>query len=196
MAGVAVYILVDVVLQLLPPHYSVISDAESNLAVGPFGWIMNLNFLGRAVTTLCAIAAINRVAPVSRLRDTGVVLMFLGGLCSAVLAFFPADVDTGSTGTATVIGTVHLCVAALGFLAALAGIIVLTRWIRLGPELAKAYPGALAFAAIAAFGLASLGMTTLMWPSLLGLAERICLAGILGWVMVVCADIRRLNPRG
>ncbi|QXQ10308.1 hypothetical protein [Paeniglutamicibacter sp. Y32M11] len=29
MAGVAVYILVDVMLQFLPPQYSVISDAES-----------------------------------------------------------------------------------------------------------------------------------------------------------------------
>lgn len=196
MAGVALYILVDVVLQLLPPHYSVISDAESNLAVGPFGWIMNVNFCGRALTTLCAIAAINRVGPASALRGVGVALMFVGGLCSAVLAFFPADVEAGSTGSATVLGTVHLYVAAVGFLAALAGILVLTGWIRLEPSLAKVFPAALACAVVAALGLASLGMTTLSWPFLLGLAERICLVGILGWVMVVCASIRSLGQRG
>ena len=195
MVGVIVYVLVDVVLQVLPPHYSVISDAESNLAVGPYGWIMNVNFLGRAITTLCAMAAIMRAGPVSSLRRTGVFLMFVGGLCSAVLAFFPADVDPGSTAVATAVGTVHLYVAGIGFLAALAGILVLTHWIRVAPELTKVFGAALALAAVAALGLAFLGATTIIWPGLLGLAERICLAGVLGWVMVVCAAIRSLDRR-
>ncbi|WP_411732837.1 DUF998 domain-containing protein [Paeniglutamicibacter sp.] len=196
MAGVALYVLVDVVLQFLPPHYSVVSDAESNLAVGPFGWIMNLNFLGRAVTTLCAIVAINRVDQVSGFRRTGVLLMAAGGLCSAVLAFFPTDVDAGSgLHAATTEGTVHLYVAGGGFLAALAGILVLTRWMRSAPELANAYPAAFILAAVTAVGLASLGLTAAVGPDLLGLAERVCLAGVLGWVLVVCRAIRRLPLR-
>ena len=196
MAGVVIYILVDVVLQFLPPHYSVISDAESNLAVGPFGWIMNLNFLGRAVTSLCAIVAINGIDQVSGLRRTGVLLMAAGGLCSAALAFFPTDVDTGpGLVAATTAGTVHLYVAGGGFLAALAGILVLTRWMRSVPELAKAYPAAFTFAAITAFGLASLGLAAGLGSDLLGLAERVCLAGVLGWVLVVCNAIRRLSRR-
>ena len=192
-AGVGGYVLVDVALQFLPPHYSVISDAESNLAVGPFGWIMNVNFLGRTVTTCCAVAAINRVGWPSRLRRTGTVLMSIGGLSSAVLAFFPTDVGPGP---ATAVGTVHLFVAGSGFLAALAGILVLTRWVRRSTELAKAYPAALTLAVIASFGLASLGLTTVLKPELLGLAERVCLAGVLGWAMAVCAAIRGLDrPR-
>ena len=195
MAGVAIYVLVDVVLQFLPPHYSVVSDAESNLAVGPFGWIMNLNFLGRAVTTLCAIAAINRVGPVTGLRRTGAVLMAAGGLCSAILAFFPTDVAEGpGIPAATTVGIVHLYVAGLGFLAALAGILTLTRWMRSCTELATAYPAAFTLAAITAVGLASLGLTAAIGPDLLGLAERVCLAGVLGWVLLVCAAIRKL-PR-
>lgn len=197
MAGVAVYVGIDVVLQFLPPHYNVVSDAESKLAVGPFGWIMNLNFLGRAVTTGCAIAAINRTGPVSRLRRTGAALMAAGGLCSAVLAFFPTDVEAGAgLAAATAVGTVHLYVAGLGFLAALAGILVLTRWARGDPELAAAHPAAFAFAAIAAAGLASLFLTAAIKPDVLGLAERICLAGVLGWVLVVCTAIRRLPRQG
>ncbi|MDQ0092831.1 DUF998 domain-containing protein [Paeniglutamicibacter psychrophenolicus] len=193
MAGVAVYVLVDVVLQFLPPHYSVVSDAESNLAVGPFGWIMNLNFLGRAVTTLCAIVAINRIDQVSGLRRAGVLLMAAGGLCSAALAFFPTDVDAGSgLHAVTTAGAVHLYVAGAGFLAALAGIFVLTRWMRSAPGLEKAYPAALILAAVAAVGLASLGLAAAVGQDLLGLAERVCLAGVLGWVLVVCWAIRRL----
>ncbi|MFJ6417718.1 DUF998 domain-containing protein [Paeniglutamicibacter sp. NPDC091659] len=194
MTGVAIYVLVDVVLQFLPPYYSVISDAESNLAVGPFGWIMNLNFIGRAITTLCAIAAINGVGPATGLRRTGALLMAAGGLCSAILAFFPTDVADAGILAATTVGIVHLFVAGLGFLAALAGILVLTRWIRSSPELANAYPAALTLTAIATVGLASLGLAAAIGPDLLGLAERVCLAGVLGWVLVVCATIRRL-PR-
>lgn len=192
MAGVGVYVGVDAVLQSLPPHYSVVSDAESNLAVGPFGWVMNLNFLGRAVTTFCAVAAINRTGPASRPRRAGAALMAAGGLSSAVLAFFPTDVDTGSGLATTAVGAVHLGVASVGFLAAMAGILVVTRWMGGSPELAAAHPQAATLAAIAAAGLASLALTTAVAPDLLGLAERICLAGVLGWVLVVCAAIRRL----
>lgn len=195
MAGVAVYVVVDVVLQFLPPHYSVLSDAESNLAVGPFGWIMNLNFLGRALTTWCAIAAVTRIPPASAPRRAGVALLAVGGLCSAVLAFFPTDVGAGSPRASTMTGAVHLYVAGVGFVAALAGILVLTRWLRAAPQLKAAYRAAFSLAAITAVGLASLGLTAALGENLLGLAERICLAGVLGWVLVVCGAIRRL-PRG
>lgn len=196
MAGIVLYVLVDVVLQFLPPHYSVISDAESNLAVGPFGWIMNLNFLGRTVTTVCALVAINLIGSDTMPRRTGTWLMLAGGLSSAILAFFPTDVENGDgILEVTTVGTVHLYVAAGGFLAALAGIWVLTRWIRSSHELANAYPAALAFTVIAGAGLASLILTTIMTPELLGLAERICLAGLLGWVLAVCAAIRKLPLR-
>ena len=153
---------------------------------------MNVNFLGRAVTTFCAVAAINRVGWPSNLRRAGTVLMSVGGLCSAVLAFFPTDVGPGP---ATAVGAVHLFVAGSGFLAALAGILVLTRWIRLSAELTKAFPAALTLATIAAVGLASLGLTTVLRPDLLGLAERICLAGVLGWAMAVCMAIKGLDRR-
>lgn len=192
MVGVVVYVVVDVVLQFLPPHYSVLADAESNLAVGPFGWIMNLNFLGRAVTTGCAIAAVARIRPASSLRRSGVALLAVGALCSAALAFFPTDVGAGSARASTRAGAVHLYVAGVGFVAALAGILVLTRWLRSAPELGAAYRAARPLAATTAVGLASLGLAAAGGPDLLGLAERICLAGVLGWVLVVCGAIRRL----
>jgi MFS family permease len=199
MAGVASYIAIDVVLQFLPPHYSVLHDAESNLAVGPFGWIMNLNFLGRGVTTLCAIAAINRVGHASGLRRGGVFLLAVGGVCSAILAFFPTDVVPGSGLVAvTTAGTVHLFVAGLGFLAALAGILLLTGWMRTVRELQGTYRAALTLAIITALGLVLLGLSATLGSAFLGLAERVCLLGVLGWVVVICRAIlympRRSGP--
>ncbi|NMR30449.1 DUF998 domain-containing protein [Crystallibacter degradans] len=197
MAGAVIYAVVDVVLHLLPPHYNPISDAESNLAVGPFGWIMNLNFLGRAVMTFCVIAAISRTGPATGLRRTGSWLLGIGGVCSGVLAFFSADVlAAGASGlrVSTTEGTIHLYVAAFGFLAALAAFVLLTLWIRTSTNLRNAYPAALAFTLLAGAGLASLGLAIGFAPELLGLAERICLVGILGWAFAVAAAIRRSDP--
>lgn len=209
MAGVVIYVGVDILLQRLPPHYSAIREAESNLAVGPYGWIMNVNFLGRAATTLCVVQAVARTGTASRSRTAGAALLGIGGACSAVLAFFPtdieaADVPLGALGTAhsstagtvlavdTAAGTVHVVVAAAGFLTALAGIGVLTVWLRRCPRLRGTARLSTVFAAITATGLISLGLTLRFIPAFLGLAERIALAGILGWAYAVSAGIRSL----
>jgi Protein of unknown function (DUF998) len=192
MIGVVVYALVVGVLQLLPPHYDPILEAESNLAVGPFGWIMNLNFLGRTVTTVFAMLAISLVGPATRLRRFGLIAFGIGGASSAVLAFFAADVETASGTTAhTPNGLAHLLVATTGFAAALLGILLLTAWLRHQSQLRQAFRLALVFAVIADCGALWLAVSaTVAWGPL-GLAERLCLAGVLGWTFFVCAGIRR-----
>jgi hypothetical membrane protein len=37
--GIAVYVVLNVIAQLLPPHYSPLRQAMSDLAVGPYGWL-------------------------------------------------------------------------------------------------------------------------------------------------------------
>jgi hypothetical protein len=46
------------------------------------------------------------------------------------------------------------------------------------------------FLGVASVGLVFLGLTVVAIPNLLGLAERVCLAGILGWVFVVARNLR------
>jgi hypothetical membrane protein len=164
MAGVIAYVIVDVVLQFPPPHYSVVRDAENNLAVGPYGWIMNLNFLGRAATTACVVLGIRWVGHPERRRTAGLSLLAAGGAASAVLAFFPTDV-------------------AAGVLPGRAG---------QAPYRVDTRRAVIGCVVLAAVGLRALGLSLTVTPGILGLAERICLAGILGWTFVVCAGIRRL----
>jgi len=192
--GAVLYIVVDIVLQLLPPHYSVVSEAESNLAVGSFGWIMNLNFVARGVVTGCAVWALARFGPRSRLRQFGLGLMLLAGVCSAALAFLPTDIppaDTPGLAPTTALGTAHLVVAATGFVTALVAFVLLTVWLRHNERLRPAYPAAAFCVALAALGLLSLGLASAVAPGVLGLAERLALAGVLGWVIAVAALIRR-----
>lgn len=212
MIGVVVYVLVDCVLQVLPPHYDPIREAESNLAVGPYGWIMNLNFLGRAATTLCAVNALRRLGSPSQLRLAGLILLVCGGAASAVLAFFATDVDVvpGSAADSyTVTGIVHLIVAGAGFIAALGAVVVLTVWLRRTRALRIPLPAgpaagrtntpattlATAFAVLTVGGGLWLAAAATVAPGTLGIAERVCLVGILGWTFVVCAGIRQRDAR-
>ena len=193
MVGIVVYVVVDIVLQLLPPHYSVIADAESNLGVGPFGWVMSLNFLGRAVTSIALGGALLLSIRHSIRRNLGLTLFVTAGSCSAVLAFFPTDIaPTGATRVAptTVQGAVHLVAASTGFVLALVGCWLLTLELREAPVgTASLRPTAL-FLGIASVGLLFLAVTIVALPAILGLAERICLVGILGWAFATARQLR------
>ena len=190
MALVLLYVLIDVVLQFLPPHYSVVSDAESNLAVGPFGGVMNLNFLARAVMSGCVVVAVALTAPASRLRTAGSVLLALAGLCSAALVFFPTDVNPpGEFGMTprTTVGLVHVVIATSGFLAVLLAMALLTRWI----GRPRAVQGVFVVALV---GLGMLAVSLVVFPQVVGLTERLCLVGILGWTIAFCWRLRGLSP--
>jgi len=193
MALVGAYVAIDVVLQLLPPHYSPVADAESNLAVGPFGWVMNLNFLARAAMTFCVLVVVAHVGPNTVMRRLGSLLLALAGLCSAALVFFPTDVNApGEFGIAptTTVGAVHVAFATTGFLLALAAMTLLTIWMRGVPSLARVRRAAAVMLGVAVAGLVSLAVSIAWVPSVLGLTERLCLLGILGWAFVVCLSGR------
>lgn len=59
-AGVAVYVAIDVALAFLRPDYSLLHNAESDYGVGPWSWLMDVNFLLRCLTTLAIVAAMAR----------------------------------------------------------------------------------------------------------------------------------------
>jgi hypothetical membrane protein len=188
MIGVIIYDVVDVVLQFLPPHYSPISQAESDLAVGPFGLVMSVNFFGRGITSGALLAAILATAPRTRARATGVALLAIAGLCSALIAFFPTDIPThGGVAPSTVSGIVHVVGATSGFVLALAALWVFRFWRPAKRKSADVFLG------IASAGIVFLGFSILARPEVLGLAERICLIGILGWVFVIALHLRTLT---
>ncbi|WP_187270709.1 DUF998 domain-containing protein [Lacisediminihabitans profunda] len=188
MALVVLYVLVDIVLQLLPPHYSVVTDAESDLAVGPFGWAMQVNFVARAVMSGCVVVVVTLGTPDTWLRRTGSALLAVAGLCSAALALLPTDVNAaGEYGMTphTAVGFAHVVFATSGFLAVIAAMAVLTRG-------AGRQRAVLALFLVALAGLVLLALSLTLAPQAVGLAERLCLGGILGWAFALCGTLR--NP--
>lgn len=124
LAGVLLYVVLDIVVQSLPPHYSPLSQAESDLAVGPYGYIMTVNFLNRGILSLEFLFALLgslslKGADLSKFR-TAKYLFGTWAVGAILLAVFPTDVP------ATPIswhGAIHLVVAILAFLGGAFGVL-------------------------------------------------------------------------
>jgi len=119
LAGICAYVILDAIVQILPPHYSPVSQAESDLAVGPYGIIMAVNFLNRGLLSAEFIAGFAGYArsvgeDVRRYR-IGVILIGVWSIGSFLLAFFPTDVPPADV---TWHGALHLLLALAAFFGA------------------------------------------------------------------------------
>lgn len=195
MIGVAVYIVLDVIAQLLPPHYSVLHQPESDLGVGPYSAVMNTNFVVRGLTALTTTALI-----MSRPKDPrqrlGALLVATWGICSGLLSVFHTDVTNGAilSSSPTTHGTVHLTLAFGGFFAGSIGIALLGAepFRRLHHTWPMTYAPVLLLVVFVAAA-----FTT----DLFGLFERLFIASMLLWTTAVAANLiltttHRIDPRG
>jgi Protein of unknown function (DUF998) len=129
-------------------------------------------------------------------KTVGLALFAVAGFCSALIAFFATDIARGGEAT-TVHGTIHVAGASTGFVFALAAFWVLQ--FRLPhfqrpqlrrPQFWRQRIASTIFLGVATVGLVFLGATMIWFPDVFGLAERICLAGILGWVFTTGLSVR------
>jgi hypothetical membrane protein len=113
---IILYVVLDAIAQVLPPHYSPISQAESLLAVGPYGYIMTVNFLIRGLFSLLFVYALIQILTVLgenwRSYKWGLYALGVWGIGALLLAGFPA---TGRTiGIHTIIAIIVFIAAPLG----------------------------------------------------------------------------------
>lgn len=191
--GIALYVVLDVVAQLLPPHYSPISQAESDLGVGPYGWVMNVNFLLRGALSLAFVYALYRAWPSGNRPRAGLVLIAAWAVGAFVLAVNPADVS----GPATVHGTIHLVTAFLAFFFVAVGALLVSFDMPAGWPWGEIRPAAkvlviLSFAALLLLFLGS-GIPRIE-SHYFGLLERVFLGLALLWMLVVSLQLLRLGP--
>ncbi|NVM97723.1 DUF998 domain-containing protein [Arthrobacter sp. SDTb3-6] len=86
LAGAVAYLIMDVIAQALPPPYGPIRQAESNLGVVPFGWVMDANFILRGLLTGCALLALRRGMPRSAGGTAGLALVAFVCAAAGILA--------------------------------------------------------------------------------------------------------------
>lgn len=186
-AGIVLYAVLDALAQSLPPHYSPISQAESDLAVGPYGYVMAVNFVNRGLFSLLLLYGLERSVPSREGIRTGVGLLGVWAVGAVILAVSPTDVS----GPATVHGLVHLVVATLAFLGAAAGTVSLSRALQRDPALRAVGRYSMPLAVLALVSLFALYGGPVVFPHAAanagGLVERVFIGLVLAWMLAVSA---------
>ncbi|HTX61695.1 MAG TPA: DUF998 domain-containing protein [Methanobacterium sp.] len=174
--GIILYLVLDIIAQLLPPHYSPITQAESLLAVGPYGYIMTVNFLIRGLLSFSFITGfiITVYREKSRYK-VGLVLLGLWSIGAIILAFFPADVNL----PITLHGTIHLITALTAFISGSLGILILSISMRTDNRFESIIKYVLPLSISSVICLALLPVIVF------GLIERIFIASVLLWMLII-----------
>jgi hypothetical membrane protein len=188
LAGVAVYVAVDVLLAFLRPAYSLIYNAESDYGRGPWYWVMDLNFLLRCALSLAIASALSRVLhPDSRTR-WGLGLLVTWAVCSGLLAFFADDPEgTPQHGS----GIVHLILAFIAFTCIAIGLVLLSASLMSDPAWRPAARILLAISIAGVLAYLLLGTATKHHHAPGGLYERIFLGLVLLWIVVAAIVVAR-----
>ena len=187
---IILYLVLDAIAQVLPPHYSPISQAESLLAVGPYGYIMTVNFLNRGVLSLLFVYAFVQILTMLgenwRNYKLGLYAIAIWGVAALLLAGFPA---TGPTlGIHTIIGIIIFIATPLGELS-----------ISLKLSKVKALAGvrriALVIAGLAVlfmlFYLGALPFLHHLKSDYSGLFERLLIGSVIAWVGITSTYLLR-----
>ncbi|MGB6457741.1 MAG: DUF998 domain-containing protein [Streptosporangiaceae bacterium] len=111
-AGVIVYVCIDVLLKFLRPGYSLLYNAESDYGRGPWYWVMDLNFLLRGALSVAIVVAFLRTARLDGRGRAGLTLISIWAACSALLAFFADNLEGQPVHGS---GIVHLALAFVAF---------------------------------------------------------------------------------
>lgn len=190
--GTAIYVLIDVALVFLRPQFSVLHNAESDYgSAGPWGWVMDVNFLLRGLIGLTLLGALALAASRSAMLTVALGLLAVWAVGSGLLAFFPDD-PVGTTLHTS--GRVHLALAAVAFLAMIAASFVTLRALghdtRFDPVRTRLR--VLAWAGVVAILL--LGKAGFHHRSLGALWEKIFLVCELGWAVLLALRLRQLEP--
>lgn len=182
--GIVLVVLLEVHVQLLPPHYSPLSQSESDLAVGPYGFLMALGFAVGGMLLLLFIAGFVRAVPKEAQSRSGLILLGIAALCKLIIALAATDLTARPH---TIHGTIHALAAVVSFFCGALGILLLARALRHDAHV-RPSPRFL-------LGLASV---TLVWTVIVigtlvvssqigvwGLLERIATGLHLVWVLLV-----------
>jgi hypothetical membrane protein len=186
LAGVVVYVAIDVLLRFLRPGYSLIYNAESDYGRGPWFWVMDLNFLLRCALSLAVAAALYRAARAGGPFRAGLVFLAIWAACSGLLAFFADDVE-GQPLQAS--GVVHLGLGFIAFVCVTIGTILISAGLRSDPAWRRAGTVLLAVSLAGAAAFLLLGSAAGHEHAPGGLYERIFLGLELLWIALAAGFV-------
>jgi hypothetical membrane protein len=183
-------------MELPASPLQLLSQPESDYAVGPYGFLMSFNFVLRGLFSLALVAALYRGLGSQARSRAGLVLLVVWAVGAFLLAVFPTDVGPGRPSLS---GGVHALVALTAFLCAVVGeLLVSLRFAREDRFAALRLPAVvisgLAVPALVAFVVAGFeaegpGLGGALGNAF-GLLKRVFLGLILLWMVVVAFRLR------
>lgn len=183
--GIVIYVALVAIAQLLPPHYSAIRDAESDLAVGKYGYVMTIAFVVRGILSASLLVALERVLPPLARSRWGLNLLGVWAVGAFLLAVFETDLDSKHH---TLHGGIHLIVALIAFISVALAEVLLSRQFRATtwPEASKTALRLLSYLTALAL---IVFFVTFGLHGVFGLFERIFLGSALLWMLVVAVQL-------
>ena len=183
-AGIVLYIVIDVIAQILSP-YNPLTQAESDLAVGfSFSWLMTLNFVIRGLLSFALIAGLMKGRSEAGRPKAGLILLGIWAAGALLLAAFPTDLPGGQP---TQHGAIHLLVAIIAFICVAVGEIMVSRRFAADARWQSFSRVALTLAVLTLIACALiLGVAALpVLKQVPGLIERLFLGLALLWMLIV-----------
>lgn len=193
MVGPVLFVVVIIVAGVLYEGYSHVSQAISELGGegAEYGLLQSINFIAIGVFTLGFAWALARDLGGS---IVGPLLIAVFALSSSIAnGLLPCDL--GCEGQTTV-GLLHNVTGITGFVAAIAGMLVLARRWRADPRWRShvAFTRGAAFVALAGL-IAFIGTKASDAEAIDGLVQRVFVTAILAWVFVTSVRLHRLASR-
>lgn len=193
-AGAVLWTALVVAAQMLTPAQSALRLGMSGLATGRYGWLMKLAFVVRGLTALALVAAVAGSVPAAALSVPGLVLFAAWGGGSALLACYDTDMP-GLKRTRR--GQAHALIALVAYVAAVAGMILVSLPLRHAEATAGVGRWALFIALVAAVAMVAqfAGFAVAARPAAgglgrhAGLLQRVFLALVMLWTVVVAAGL-------
>jgi hypothetical protein len=176
---------------LLPivSEYRLVSDNISELVLGRYGFIQTAAFVVAGLCTLALAWAIRQLTKGTWGSLIGPLLVGMYGLGAILVAVFPTDrIDTAAqVFTQSTTGTIHMLVALFSFFGMIIGMFILIRTFGLLPAWRPIMRLSMFFPVFAL----PLFIVQGEGP-LVGLLQRLMVALISGWMIVVALRIRQI----
>lgn len=167
--------------------YSSVTQAMSELALGPGGWLMAIAFVSMGVGSLLVARGLRAALPETWVAPA---LLAVTGVLDMVSAVFHTDA-TGQPATTT--GTIHVIAGIATFLILIATMFASAVTFRRNPSWRWFAGPTLGWALLA---LAAFFLVPILGDDRFGLAQRIFVGVVLSWLITVSVLLRRAAEGG
>jgi hypothetical protein len=189
LVAVAYFVVIIVVLHLLRPELSPISQPTSEYAVGRYGFLMTSAFFSMSLASFALIVGLLQGVPPRARSRIGLGLLGLWGVGVLIAMSFPIDPEGAPQ---TVSGTIHRINGPLTFLSLTAGTILVSRGFSQDERWRPFHRTALILSLLmlAVYVVTFLNIAT--GSGFAGLCQRLFLAAFVTWVVLVASRLRSL----